>query len=327
VSVSLPPALVLTAGLGTRRRPLTGCRAKPAVPVAGTPLIERILRWLRHEGVTEAVLNLHYRPETITACVGDGTHLDIRVRYTWEPVILGTAGGPRRAAALLGDRFLIVNGDTFTEMPLGTLVSAHEDAAARVTLAVMPNPQPDRYGGVLVREGRVRGWTPRGQPGSLHFVGIQVVEADVFAALPDRQPAATIGGLYDELMARDPGAVRAHVVEQARFYDIGTPGDYLRTSLAIARQEGLEALPAGAGTDVHPTARIVRSALWDHVVVEEGCQLTDCVVVDGIRVPRGSTFEGCAIVQAEAGPTDGAERVGDLLVAPLDRSGRPVLQP
>ena len=66
----MPPALVLTAGLGTRLRPLTLVRAKPAVPIAGEPLVRRIIRWLRATGVSDLVLNLHHLPETIASAVG-----------------------------------------------------------------------------------------------------------------------------------------------------------------------------------------------------------------------------------------------------------------
>ena len=58
-------ALILTAGLGTRLRPLTEVRAKPAMPVAGEPMIRRIVSWLADKGVDDLVLNLHHRPETL----------------------------------------------------------------------------------------------------------------------------------------------------------------------------------------------------------------------------------------------------------------------
>ena len=113
-------ALVLTAGLGTRLRPLTDVRAKPAMPVAGEPMIRRIISWLVSQGADDLVLNLHHRPETITAVVGDGRDLGARVRYSWEyPRILGSAGGPRLARPIIGDNgagtFLIINGDTLTD--------------------------------------------------------------------------------------------------------------------------------------------------------------------------------------------------------------------
>ena len=103
------PALVLAAGLGTRLDPLTRLVAKASVPLAGKTLLERSLEHLRRHGVTDVVINLHHRPETVTAILGDGTRSGMRIRYSWEPRILGSAGGPRRALPLLDTwRFLIV---------------------------------------------------------------------------------------------------------------------------------------------------------------------------------------------------------------------------
>ena len=317
------PAIVLTAGLGRRLLPLTYCRAKPAVPVAGTPLICRTLSWLASEGVRDAVLNLHYRPETIAAVVGDGSDLGIRVRYTWEPLILGSAGGPRRALSLLDSpRVLIINGDTLTNVDLNEMVAAHERTSARVTLAVVPSTDPRRYGGVLAdKHGRVRGFTRAGHPEPCyHFIGVQVVEAEVFRELPDGRPAATIGGLYSSLVTQDDGALHAHVVSAA-FRDIGTPADYLKTSLALAHDEGLDRPLIGTGTFVDPTARLIRTVLWDEVVVERECELTECVIGDRVRVPSGCRFERRAIVAAESHHMAGSERVGDLLVVPLSTRG------
>src|SRR6185295_10208415 len=96
------PALVLTAGLATRLRPLSFVRAKAALPVGDQILAQRILRWLARCGVTDAILNLHHLPHTITSILGDGAAEGVRVRYSWEMPVLGSAGGPRRALPLLG---------------------------------------------------------------------------------------------------------------------------------------------------------------------------------------------------------------------------------
>ncbi len=144
------PALVLTAGLATRLRPLSNIRAKAALPVAGTPLVVRILKWLRAAGVRRVVLNLHHRAETVTAAVGDGSRWDLEVRYSWEREVLGSAGGPRRALPLLdAERFLIVNGDTLTNCDLAGLAGRHLAARSLVTMAVVPGDIA-RYGGAIV---------------------------------------------------------------------------------------------------------------------------------------------------------------------------------
>src|SRR5439155_16440805 len=133
-----------------RLQPLTLARAKPAMPVAGEPLVRRIIRWLRSCDVTDLVLNLHYLPDTLTAVVGDGADLGVRVRYSWEqPQVLGSAGGPRQALSILGaNTFYLINGDTLTDLDLTAVATAHQQSGARVTLALVPNHEPQKYGGV-----------------------------------------------------------------------------------------------------------------------------------------------------------------------------------
>ena len=163
------PALVLTAGLATRLRPLSLVRAKAAVPVAGQPLVRRILAQLRSGGVSDAVLNLHHLPHTITGVVGDGSDLGMRVRYSWERPILGSAGGPRLALPLLdGSTFLIANGDTLTDADIPSLVADHRRSGALVTLAVIPTPDPEKYGGIVAAaDGSMTGFTTRRVAGSI----------------------------------------------------------------------------------------------------------------------------------------------------------------
>jgi mannose-1-phosphate guanylyltransferase len=321
------PCLVLTAGLGTRLRPLSCMRAKPAVPVAGEALVRRILRWLAARGVTEVVLNLHHRPDTVCAEVGDGSDLGVRARYSWENPVLGSAGGPRHALPLLGsDRFYIVNGDTLTDLDPGVLAEDHRKSGALATLAVVPNREPDRYGGVLVGDdGAVTGFVGRGSGRqSWHFVGVQVAEREAFAGLPDNQPAESVATVYPALIRKRAGSVRA-VSFDASFLDIGTPADYLATSLAFAgagREERLS-LPsplAGAHAAIAPSARVVRTILWDDVEIGDEASLTDCIVTDGVRVPPGVRWRRVAVVPAGCcEPRSGDERVGDLLLAPIDR--------
>jgi NDP-sugar pyrophosphorylase family protein len=240
------PALVLAAGLATRLRPLSFVRAKAALPVAGVPLVRRVLAWLAAHDVRDVVVNLHHLPETITSVVGDGSADGTRVRYSWEDPVLGSAGGPRHALPLIeGDRFAIVNGDTLTDVDLPAMVVAHERSRALVTMALVPNPRPDRYGGVLVDGGRVTGFTRRGVADpSFHFVGVQIAERAAFERLADGAPAESVGSLYPKLIGERAGSVAAFVTD-ASFDDIGTPADYFETSQRIGRAERRDPVQAG----------------------------------------------------------------------------------
>jgi NDP-sugar pyrophosphorylase family protein len=307
-------ALVLTAGLGTRLRPLTDVRAKPAIPVAGVPMIRRIVAWLVSQGVDDLVLNLHHRPETLTAVLGDGRDLHARVRYSWEvPRILGSAGGPRLARSVVGaGTFLIVNGDTLTDVDLGQLADVHAASGALVTLALIPNREFLRYGGVEVdAQGRVTGFVRRGPAaeGSHHYVGVQMVDGRVFDAVAPGAVASTIGGIYDALILSQPDRVRAFVSDAA-FSDVGTPGDYWRTSQAVAAAERAEGSNAGRGAQIDASARLTQSILWDDVEVGAGVQLDECIVTDGVQVAPGATHRREILMRGE----DGATRVSPLIL-------------
>ena len=310
------PALVLTAGLATRLRPLSFVRAKAALPVAGVPLVERILRSLAASGVTDAVLNLHHLPHTLTSLVGDGTGVGVRVRYSWEVPVLGSAGGPRRAIPLLASTFLIVNGDTLTDADVGALIADHRESGALVTMAVVPHAEPDKYSGLSVdRQGAVTGFAPRGSADNVyHFIGVQVVEAEAFASVPANVPFNT-AALYTSLIASRPGSIRAFET-RAEFFDIGTPADYLDTSLRIGDREGHD--PARhPGARMDPSARIERSVLWDDVVVEAGTMLRECVVTDGVRIPADTSWHGVTIRVADGELAPDERRIEDLFIASL----------
>jgi NDP-sugar pyrophosphorylase family protein len=304
-------ALVLAAGLGTRLRPLTLARAKAAAPIDGEALARRTIRWLVGHGVHDLVVNLHHRPASITAAIGDGRDLDARVRYSWESPILGSAGGPRHALPLLLDglkagasgTFVLVNGDTLTDVDLPAMVAQHRRTGALVTMAVIPNPRPDKYGGVLLdADHAVTGFTRRGnlQP-SFHFIGPQVVEADAFMPLEDGVPAESVLGIYPAWMASRPGSIRGFVSDAA-FQDIGTPADLLQTSLDLAAADGRADRPRwGRHVHVAASARVTRSVLWDDVTVGAGAVVTECVVADGVRIPDGAVMTRCAIARGPRG--------------------------
>ena len=319
------PALVLTAGLATRLRPLSLVRAKAALPVSGEPLVCRILRQLAGAGVPSAVLNLHHLPHTITRLVGDGSDLGLRVRYSWENPVLGSAGGPRRAVPLMsepegggGSTFFIVNGDTLTSVDLGALARAHQESGALVTMAVVPNTQPEKYGG-LVAGGRSFVSIKRGSPEpSYHFIGVQVADRAAFASVPEGVPYESVLTLYPALMAERPDSVRLFECA-SEFHDIGTPADYLATSLLFASR-GPGALTPGDGGQVDPSARIERSVLWDDVVVEAGARLRECVVTDGVRVPADTSWHGVSLRVATGDLAPGERRIDGLAVGPLDRT-------
>jgi NDP-sugar pyrophosphorylase family protein len=290
------PTLVLTAGLGTRLDPLTRLIAKPAVPLGDRTLIEHVLAWLRRQGARDVVLNLHHRPASITSIVGDGAHLGLSVRYSWEQPLLGSAGGPRHALPLLdSDVLAIVNGDTLCDIDLAGMRDAHTRSGADVTLAVVPNPAPDHYNGITIdSHDVVTGFVPRGAAhGSWHFVGVQIAAARVFEDLVDGVAAETVAGIYKDLLVSRPGAIRVWRTNEA-FLDVGTPSDYLNAALEYA-----ERARPGSTSPNSPAARLLRSIVWPGAVIEDGVALQDCLVIGRVRVPAGFQARSSVLTPAD----------------------------
>jgi NDP-sugar pyrophosphorylase family protein len=286
--------------------------------VAGEPLIRRILKWLRACGVTDAVLNLHHLPQTITRRVGDGSDLDLHVRYSWEVPLLGSAGGPRLAAPLIGsDSFLVVNGDTLTDAPIEPLVEAHRRSGAQVTMAVVAHREAAKYGGIVTGDddAAVRFAGRGASDEARHFIGVQVVDAEAFARVPAGAAAESVSEVYPALIAARPGSVRVHQCD-AEFFDIGTPADYLQTSLLIGQREGGRD-SVGSGVHVDPTATIVQSILWDDIVVGAATELKRCIVADGTRVPAGTNWSDVTLRPANGRLAAGETVIEGMAVGPL----------
>lgn len=288
------PALVLAAGLGTRLAPLTNRRAKPSLPVAGRPLIARILDHLQQARIRRVVINLHAHADSITAIVGDGRAWNLDVSYSWEPAILGSGGGPARALPLLAhDRFFILNGDTLSGVDLESLAAAHMQSEAGATL-VTTDADITRYNALGASEdgalmSRVsRGTAPAPGEQLWHFAGVQAVNASVFARVPTDCPSDILADVYLPWVQHHPGLIRI-LPTRTSFHDIGTPGDYLATCLALAGPNGPRQRQ-GVGCTIAPTATITDSVLWDHVQIGPDACVSCCIVTDGVSVPAGMRY-------------------------------------
>jgi mannose-1-phosphate guanylyltransferase len=315
-----PDALLLTAGVGSRLHPLTLSRAKPAVPLAGVPLVSRILRGLGAAGLARVVLNLHHRPESIARVVGDGHDVGLCVRYSWEDPVLGSAGGPRRALPLLdGDAYLLLNGDTLATVDLRALWDHHHAQDALVTMALIPNPEPARFGGVLVDgDGSITGFCRRGDPRpNYHFFSAQVIARSVFADLEDGAPAESVMQVYPRLLAAGSRRLRAFICDAA-FIEVGTPADYRRVHAQLADRDGVSPWTPGARAAIHPSARLDRTILWDDVAIGAGVVLERCVVADRTRVPDGLHAADACLVPWPDGYVlrPGERREADVLIVP-----------
>jgi len=185
--------VVLCAGLGTRLRPLTDHLPKPLIEVAGRPMVHYPLGLLRAAGVTDIVLNAHYRADQLQAALGDGHRWGLRLRYSVEPRLLGTGGGLRHLLPLIdGERFLVLNADQITDVDLAALIEIHRRREAIGTLAIVADDTPLAYRRLTVRNGLLQGLAAPDVATGPIFTGVQVVERRLFRSLSPADPACIV---------------------------------------------------------------------------------------------------------------------------------------
>lgn len=142
-------AVVMAGGEGSRLRPLTSQFPKPLVPVAGTPVLEHVLRLLRNHGITDVILTLAYLGAEIRNRIGDGSDFDMNVEYVVEDRPLGTAGSVGNARHLLDETFVVISGDALTDIDLSWAVAEHRRHQAEATIVLKSVPNPLEYGVVV----------------------------------------------------------------------------------------------------------------------------------------------------------------------------------
>lgn len=205
-------AMILAAGRGERLRPITDRIPKALVEVRGVSLLERHLKAVKAAGVENVVINLGWLGEMITELVGSGSRYGLSVVYSPEGEnILETGGGIQRALPLLGsEKFLVVNADVYTDMPLPGDLPEDSDGH----LILVPNPKHKEQGDFDLIDGRVA----NSENPSLTFSGIAVYRPEFFADCePGRFPLAPM------LRSAADSSRLTGTVYDGVWEDIGTP--------------------------------------------------------------------------------------------------------
>jgi NDP-sugar pyrophosphorylase family protein len=118
-------AVILAGGKGTRLVPFTKVFPKPLVPLGDKPIIDTIIRQLKHFGFTHITLAVGHMAEMIQTYVRNGERYGIKVDYSFEDQPLGTVG-PLAQIPNLQDDFLVMNGDLITNINYNDLVIFHK---------------------------------------------------------------------------------------------------------------------------------------------------------------------------------------------------------
>lgn len=225
----LKQLVVLAGGFGTRLAREVGADVpKPMARVAGKPVLEHQLELAARHGFHDVRLLTHHRSEAIRRHFGDGSRLGIAARYHVEREPLGTAGAVLDALPELGDRFVVLYGDTLLDVDLDRFWRHHHEHGADVSLFVHPNDHP--YDSDLVESdeaGWVRAFHPHPRPPDCWLpnrvnAALYVIERralEPYAPPPAKQDFAH--DLFPRMLA---DGARIHAYRSREYIkDMGTP--------------------------------------------------------------------------------------------------------
>ncbi len=144
-------AMIMAAGFGTRLRPLTYSIPKPMVPILNKPVLEHILEKLRDLGVTQVGLNLHAHPHMIKGYFKNGERWGIKINYSEEKSLLGTAGGVKNFEDFFKETFIVLSGDGVIDIDINDALKFHKRKKALVTIILKRIDNRLEYGVVLLK--------------------------------------------------------------------------------------------------------------------------------------------------------------------------------
>ncbi len=223
-------AIIMAGGKGTRLMPLTNSIPKPMVNIIDKPVLEYVINLCKNHGITEIGITLGYLPDAIVDYFGDGKKFGVNITYFFEDEPLGTAGGVKNAEGYLGEDFVVLSGDAYSEIDLTRAIEFHKQKESLFTIVATPHPNPVGYGIIeLDFENRIKKFVEKPQVvyPSLINTGIYVMKKTVLNFIPD--------GFYDfgkDLLPRLTDVAYA-IVDYNYWSDIGTLASYYQTNLAL----------------------------------------------------------------------------------------------
>jgi len=211
-------AVILAGGKGTRLLPLTLNVPKPMVPVREKPFLEYQLRLLKRQGFVDIVLCVGYLAEMVKEHFGDGAKFGVNIAYSVEDALLGTAGALRLAHGRLADEFLLLNGDTYLDIPYRAVIDFHKKEHAAGTVVVYNNRLNLADNNVILRGSHIASYGASGAANGVD-AGVYVFNKEAVGRIDAGRQISLKDGILDPLIGA--GALRGYHTLQ-RYYDIGT---------------------------------------------------------------------------------------------------------
>lgn len=290
----------MAGGEGSRLRPLTCDLPKPMVNVANKPVMEHIINLLKQYGITEIGITLMYLPQKIRDYFGNGSNWGVNLHYFTEDTPLGTAGSVKNASDFLDETFVVISGDSLTNINLKNAIDFHYSKKSIATLILTKVDVPLEYGVVLAGdEGQIEGFLEKPSWGEVFS---DTVNTGTYILEPDVLKYFSRGKKYDfsqdlfPLMLKKKDPIYGYVTRDY-WCDIGDLQAYLQAHYDIFQgkinllndyTEIRKGIWVGSGTLIEPDAMISgpciignNCRISNKAVIEDMCVIGDNNVIEG----------------------------------------------
>jgi len=298
-------AFIMAAGFGTRLEPLTLAVPKPMVYVANKPIMQHNLELLKRAGITDVCANIHYFPEQIENFFDDGSRFGINLSYSYEENLLGTAGGVRRMAEVVGgvkETFIVLSSDALTDIDLPKLIEYHKEKKGVATIALYSVLDTSQFGVVILDEKeRVAAFQEKPVPGkalsNLANTGIYVFEPEII----DMMPKNKFFDFGNDLFPKLAGDKRDMYGYQMSKYwsDVGNLSQYMAANADVLNGMLFTEIPEKKMSENLWTGRNVK--IGKNVKFEGPVLLGD-----GVEISDGVKIEGPSVIGDKVIVADGA---------------------
>jgi NDP-mannose synthase len=278
---------LLAGGYGTRTKPLSLVKPKPAFPLGGTPLISIILEQLKSKGLNEGFINLHHLPETVKACIDKDKYP--RAHFLFEAQLSGSQILKDALITMADDDLLLVlNGDIYLDLPYRQLKEQLIKSNADAVLLVRPRTQPEdmKYRSLIIKNSN---FIHRGPLPEKTGYDSQVPEGYMYpgVALFTKKVIQTIDHIsfFDSFAEQ---GFNIHVTPYDSIWlDIGDPASYMAADKAYKKHLGIT-IPQNnsisPNVTISPDSQVSNSIIWENTEILNGSVIDHCIITGDTRL-------------------------------------------
>lgn len=316
--------IIMAGGQGSRLMPLTATRPKPMVEVLGRPVIDFVKDAMVEAGILDIVVTTGYRGEQLQAHV-DGWSMTlpggevVTARINQEASPMGTAGSVGLLREHINTTCVVGSGDAVASFDIASLLAAHRQHGAKVTMALWEVENPSEFGIVGLsgkvdgpvdgdlREGFIRRFLEKPAPqeafSNVINAGLYILEPEVFDHVPVGEKFDFSKQLFPKLL--DLGWPMYAQTIDGVWFDVGQPFELIKAQATLmARYHELpfsfpptytrerEVLYA---CNAEVQGEVARSVLGSKTVISHGATVKDSLLMDGCSVESGATVSGSVI--------------------------------